>query len=248
MRSARQALSPAPIAQASAREQRSDPVDNFSALALLHRKLIERDRLTREAERRAREAAERVAHEARAFHREVADAVPLQPDGRIEPARRTPPIVALQRRRDDKAVLVESLSDEIDIERYLDTGEALSWRRTGIGPDVVRRLRRGEWAVRIQLDLHGLRVEEARDALVAFLARAMRDEIRCVRVIHGKGLGSVNREPILKRKVPMWLAQRDEVLAFCEARPNDGGSGAMIVLLRLTTNRTPSRSAEVRAR
>ena len=136
--------------------------------------------------------------------------------------------------RDDEAVLAESLSDEIDIERQLDTDDTLSWRRIGIGADVVRRLRRGEWVVRMQVDLHGLRVDEARDALVAFLGQALRDEIRCVRIIHGKGLGSIGREPVLKRKVPRWLAQREEVLAFCEARPNDGGSGAMIVLLRVT--------------
>ncbi len=130
-------------------------------------------------------------------------------------------------------MLDASLSDEIGIELYLETDEALSYRRHGIGPDVVRRLRRGEWAVKGQIDLHGLRTDEAREALTAFLNRALRDEWRCVRVIHGKGLGSVGREPVLKAKVPRWLVQRQEVLAFCQARPNDGGSGALIVLLRL---------------
>ena len=91
--------------------------------------------------------------------------------------------------------------------------------------------------IRAQVDLHGLRADEAREALIAFLARAIRDEIRCVRIIHGKGLGSIGREPVLKRKVPRWLAQREEVLAFCEARPNDGGAGAMIVLLRIASPR-----------
>ncbi|HRO62154.1 MAG TPA: Smr/MutS family protein, partial [Burkholderiaceae bacterium] len=134
---------------------------------------------------------------------------------------------------DEQAVLAESLSDDIDIERYLETDASLSWRRSGIAADVVRRLRRGEWVVRAQIDLHGLRVDEARSALAGFLAQAVRDEIRCLRIIHGKGLGSVNREPVLKDKVPRWLVQREEVLAFCQARPNDGGSGAMIVLLRV---------------
>ena len=138
-----------------------------------------------------------------------------------------------QRELDDRAVLDESMSDEIDIERLLDTDEALSYQRSGIGPDVVRRLRRGEWTVQRQIDLHGLRVDEAREALAAFLALAVRDQQRCVRVIHGKGLGSIGREPVLKNKVPRWLVQRQEVLAFCQARPNDGGAGALIVLLRV---------------
>jgi DNA-nicking Smr family endonuclease len=141
--------------------------------------------------------------------------------------------VPRQRELDERAVLDASLSDEIGIEQYLETDEALSYRRHGIGPDVVRRLRRGEWAVKGQIDLHGLRADEAREALGAFLNRALRDEWRCVRVIHGKGLGSVGREPVLKARVPRWLVQRQEVLAFCQARPNDGGSGALIVLLRL---------------
>ena len=83
-----------------------------------------------------------------------------------------------------------------------------------------------------QLDLHGLRVDEAREALAHFVANAHRCGLRCLRVIHGKGLGSAGKEPVLKDKVPRWLVQRDEVLAFCQARPTDGGAGALIVLLR----------------
>jgi DNA-nicking Smr family endonuclease len=138
-------------------------------------------------------------------------------------------------------VLEQSISDEIDIDLLLDTDDTLSWRRIGIGADVVRRLRRGEWSVRGQIDLHGLRVDEARVALVEFLAQALRNEWRCLRVIHGKGLGSPSREPVLKGKVLRWLAQREEVLAFCQARPNDGGSGALIVLLRSPRGAASSR-------
>ena len=97
---------------------------------------------------------------------------------------------------------------------------------------MLRKLRRGEWVIQAQIDLHGLRSDEARDALGAFIRDCVRREVRCVRVIHGKGLGSVNKEPVLKRKVLSWLSQNSEVLAFCLARPADGGAGALIVLLQ----------------
>lgn len=186
----------------------------------------------REAERRAalQGARERAARDD--FRLAVADAVPLPDRGRVVTRPPPPPPRPQQREADERVVLEQSISDEIDIDLLLDTDEALSWRRTGIGADVVRRLRRGEWSVRGQIDLHGLRVDEARAALVEFLAQALRSEWRCLRVIHGKGLGSPSREPVLKGKVLRWLAQREEVLAFCQARPNDGGSGALIVLLR----------------
>lgn len=170
--------------------------------------------------------------EASLFREAVADVVPLPPSGRIDPHRREPPVRPVQREIDERAALAASLSDEIDIDRYLETDSTLSFRRSSVGPDVVRRLRRGQWTIRGQIDLHGLRVHEAREALAAFLDEALRYEWRCVRVIHGKGLGSIGREPVLKAKVPRWLVQRREVLAFCQARPNDGGSGAVIVLLR----------------
>lgn len=213
--------------------RRNAPLQGLEALAGLRESLAEQARRARQAEKQAREAAQRAEREANLFRAEMAGATPLRASGRVELRPAAPPALPVQRMRDEQAVLEESLSDEIDIERYLDTDETLSWRRAGIGPDVVRRLRRGEWVVRMQVDLHGLRVDEAREALVGFLAQAVRDEIRCVRIIHGKGLGSIGKEPVLKRKVPRWLAQREEVLAFCEARPNDGGSGAMIVLLRV---------------
>ncbi len=209
----------------------SAPLDELKALAPLVQRLRKQAELRHaealERERRAR----RHAHEADEFREAVADAVPLGPSGRIDPHRPDVPAVARQRERDEQAVLAASLSDEIGIEQLLETDEALSYRRTSVGADVVRRLRRGEWTVRGQLDLHGLRVEEAREALRAFLDDAQRQQWRCVRVIHGKGLGSIGREPVLKEKVPRWLVQRRDVLAFCQARPNDGGSGALIVLL-----------------
>jgi DNA-nicking Smr family endonuclease len=137
-----------------------------------------------------------------------------------------------QRELDEQRVLEASMSDEIDVDTLLDTDEALSYRRPGIGPDSLRKLRRGEWTIQGQLDLHGHRVDEARAALVEFLRSAGKRGLRCVRIVHGKGLGSKDRTPVLKGKVRAWLVQRDEVIAFCQARPADGGSGALIVLLR----------------
>lgn len=188
-----------------------------------------------EAARKARLAAQQQRQDADVFRAEVKDVVPLAPPARADRSLPRPLPVPLQRLADEQEALRASLSDEIDIERLLETDESLSFRQPGLGIEVVRKLRRGEWTVQGQLDLHGLRSEEARLALVAFLADAMTREWRCLRVIHGKGLGSLNKEPVLKGKVLKWLVQRDEVMAFCQARPNDGGSGALLVLLRGAT-------------
>jgi len=104
--------------------------------------------------------------------------------------------------------------------------------RPGLGQDVLTKLRRGSWSVQGELDLHGLTTEESRDTLADFLLEARSRGLRCVRVIHGKGLTSPNREPVLKGKVRKWLAQWDDVLAYCEAPRHAGGGGAVLVLLR----------------
>ena len=96
----------------------------------------------------------------------------------------------------------------------------------------MRRLRRGHWRIQDELDLHGLTRDTARARLVDFLAFCLQHDAKCVRIIHGKGLGSKNHEPILKQLVKSWLMQRSEVLAFIPARPADGGAGALLVLLK----------------
>ncbi len=189
----------------------------------------ERQREQQRAEREGRLARER---EVRVFHDAMAGARPLARRDRFEHPSTPAEPSARQRELDERAALAQSISDEIDIERLLETDAALSFRRDGIGHDVPARLRRGHWVVQKQIDLHGLRVDEAREALVEFVSGAHRRGLRCLRVIHGKGLGSAGKEPVLKAKVPRWLVQRDEVLAFCQARPTDGGAGALIVLLR----------------
>ncbi len=166
------------------------------------------------------------------FRAAVADARPLAPHGRIEPPRYRPAAIPNQFLRDEREALRDSLSDAIDVDSLLETDAALSFRRHGIPPDTVRRLRRGRWVIQSEIDLHGLRSDEARVAIQQFIHAARAHDRRCVRVIHGKGLSSPGREPVLKRKVLGWLMQMDDVLAFCQARPCDGGAGALVVLLR----------------
>ena len=139
--------------------------------------------------------------------------------------------LTMQYQKDEKAVLREAISDEFDVSTLLETDEHLSFRRPGIGPDVTRKLRRGDWSIQRQLDLHGLRRDDAREVLSLFIREAHRHGIRCVRVIHGKGLGSPGKAPILKSRVHSWLVQKTEVLAFVQAKPADGGAGALVVLL-----------------
>jgi DNA-nicking Smr family endonuclease len=180
-------------------------------------------------QRRATEAKATAADEFRAA---VGAVTPLAIKQRVEHDRPPHPPVAHKRLEDDQQVLIASVSDEFEIDTLLHTDADLSFRRPGVGPDVLRKLRRGEWVIQDHLDLHGLRVDEARELLGQFLREALKRGLRCVRVVHGKGLGSKDRQPVLKGKTRVWLAQRDEVIAFCQARPAEGGSGALVVLLR----------------
>lgn len=181
-------------------------------------------------ERRKREAA--AMRDADLFRRSVGDVVRLPSDDKIFPAASPPQPVARERMADEEAALKASLSDEFSVETLLDADAALSYSRPGIGADVVRKLRKGHWPIQDQLDLHGLRRDDARDLVADFLEESRERGMRCVRIIHGKGLGSANQEPVLKKMVLSWLAQKEEVLAFCQAKVADGGSGAVIVLLK----------------
>ncbi len=210
----------------------SSPIKDFSALKSLRKdlKAQEEARQAADAERLRREKQAEV--DADLFRRSVGDVAPLAPADKIVVIAPRPLPVAKQHMADEQAALQESLSDEFSVETLLDTDEALSFARNGIGPDTLRKLRRGHWVIQSQLDLHGLRTEEAREALAEFLRNAGKRGVRCVRVIHGKGLGSINKEPVLKNKVRNWLVQKEEVIAFCQARAADGGAGALVVLLK----------------
>ncbi len=207
-------------------------VKALSELGALREALRERERAAQEAaalQRAVRAAAER---QRRLFADTVGPVTPMPPHGRREPLAPRPEPLPLQRQADERAALQEALSDEVDIETLLLTDDGLSFRREGVGPDVVTRLRRGHWAIQAQLDLHGLRREEAREALAAFLREAAQRGWRCLRVVHGKGHGSPGKQPVLKAKVQRWLGQHAEVLAFAQASAPQGGAGALVVLLR----------------
>ncbi len=164
------------------------------------------------------------------FRAAVADAVPLRHQ-QTQPHRPAPPPIPRQRQLDEKQVLEDMLSDSLD-PADLETGEELLYCRPGLQHSVLRKLRRGHFSVGAELDLHGMRVAEARQALGTFLHQAQARDARVVRIVHGKGNGSLNKQPVLKGKVNHWLRQRIEVLAFCSARQVDGGTGAIYVLLR----------------
>ncbi len=165
------------------------------------------------------------------FHKAVSGARPLK----VEPhhvAKTHHKPIAKHFMRDEKQALRDSLSDDFYPAHELESGEELLYLRTGQSPSVLSKLRRGFWVVQAQIDLHGLITDEARLYVAEFLGDCKKRNIRCVRIVHGKGLGSRNREPVLKHKLRSWLMQRDEVIAYAQAKPEDGGSGAVIVLLK----------------
>ena len=192
------------------------------------------------ARRQAEERAERAAAQARLLDQErrifeltVGDVIALKPtQQRVLHERQPPAPEPLQREADERLALQQALSDDFDVDTLLETDETLSFRRPEISAEVVRKLRRGHWALQAQIDLHGLRRDQAREALGGFVHESARRGLRCVRVVHGKGNGSPGREPVLKAKVRRWLVQKQEVLAFVQARASDGGSGALMVLLQ----------------
>jgi DNA-nicking Smr family endonuclease len=212
----------------------SRPGVTVSSLADL--KLVKRE-IEAQALQRAQQAAElararlQVASEVNLFIRAAGVVQPLPdkrqlhfkkalPTRRIVPAPSAPPVPQ-----------GEALSDQFDVDSLLETDEHLSFRRPGMGIDVIRKLRQGDWTVLRQLDLHGLRRDEARERLSFFIQDAQKQGIRCVRVVHGKGLGSPDRASVLKSRVHSWLVQKKEVLAFVQAHASEGGEGALLVLL-----------------
>lgn len=201
-------------------------------LAGMREALRQREAEEQAQREREREAQRKAQAEQELFTRAVGKVQSLGHAPRV--TLKTPPVAprAFQQQRDDEAVLKASLSDEFDISTLLDVDDQLSFRRTGIGIDVTRKLRRGDWSIQGQVDLHGLRSDEARDVLAQFVRDAVRMGWRCVRVVHGKGLGSPGKIPVLKSKVQRWLVQKNEVQAFVQAAPVQGGAGALLVLLR----------------
>ena len=172
--------------------------------------------------------------------REVfADVAPLRAANRASRPPQRPPSQPTQRLADEADALSASQRGVAPSPSHWEVGQEIeaeqTFLRKGLGVDVLSRLRRGHWSVQGELDLHRLNRDEARAALADFLAAARNNGLRCVRVVHGKGLSSPNREPVLKSKVRRMLAQRDEVLAYCEAPQHAGGAGAVLVLLKASS-------------
>ena len=175
--------------------------------------------------------AQVINSDAHLFQAEIKNARPLNID--VPFTEKTyPKPIAKQFIRDEKQALRDSLSDDYYPAHELESGEELLYLRSGQSPSILSKLRRGFWVVQAQIDLHGLISEEARQYVAEFLSDCKKRNIRCVRIVHGKGLGSRNREPVLKSKLRHWLIQKDEVIAYAQAKPEDGGSGAVIVLLK----------------
>ena len=144
--------------------------------------------------------------------------------GRAQPYRKRPRPIPKQRLEDEARVREEMLAIDPDVAE-VETGDELSFARPGVQHGLMRKLRRGQYAVGAELDLHGMTAAEARGALADFLAACRASGTHCVRIIHGKGLSSPGRRPVLKARLNAWLQHIDEVLAFCSARPRDGGTG-----------------------
>ena len=194
------------------------------------------------AEQREKAAAEAVARaaaqkkrqgEQNLFARAVGATQPLRGDHKHAVARspEPPAPIPMQHQLDEQRVLREAMSDDFDVTTLLDADDAMSFRRPGIGTDVTRKLRAGEWTIQREIDLHGMRSDEAREALSQFIRSTYKQGLRCVRVVHGKGLGSPGKQPVLKTKAQRWLIQKNEVIAFVQAKPAEGGAGALVVLL-----------------
>jgi len=166
-----------------------------------------------------------------AFRRAVADAKRLNADTRVPEHKVKPRPKARFARADEEAVLLESLEDDIDTIEH-GHGGALRFHRQHVGRRTMRKLTRGGYSVQAEIDLHGMTLSEAKPRLRDFIQYSASREHLCVRVVHGKGLGSGERGPVLKSAVNAWLRRWDNVLAFVSTRQVDGGTGAIYVLLQ----------------
>ena len=206
-------------------------IKSLKDLEGMQRQLAEQQRMAAAQAAVQKENARRREAEKNLFVRAAGAVQPIQGQRRVQLAPGQPAPIPVQQQLDDQRVLREAISDQFDASTLLDVDDAMSFRRPGVGTDVTRKLRKGGWSIQRELDLHGLRREDARDALSNFIRETHRLGIRCVRVVHGKGLGSPGKMPVLKSKVQSWLIQKNEVLAFVQARGDEGGAGALVVLL-----------------
>jgi DNA-nicking Smr family endonuclease len=217
---------------------------DFADLKGLRDRLQEDERV-RAIEAAAREKRERIARERAVEFRGAMEGVKKMPESNryvyrpVQEAmlRESPQRRLLSQEEDDALVLQQSLSDMFDVEGLLDDDPTLSYAKEGVGPDILKKLRKRHWPIQDELDLHGMTVDAARGQLGDVVGRWARRGVRCVRIIHGVGYGSRNGEPVLRSVVRSWLVQLDEVVAFCGAERAEGGHGALIVLLKPVLDR-----------
>jgi len=200
-----------------------------------------------QAEQAARKAATPAspADDSDAFRRATQAVTPLKHTGRRPPPppAAAPASAAVAMRRaaavgESAARADAGVSDGGDVSHLLSEG-GTAFVRADAAPDTARNLRRGQWPAGAELDLHGLRVGQARHAVLSFLDECLEHGIRCVRIVHGKGYGSQGLEPVLKDKVRTWLVQKTDVMAFSQTPEREGGAGALLVLLRQNGARRP---------
>ena len=211
-------------------------INSFSGLKAVRKELAEKARLAEEERKQAAEEKARRSRGARYFYAEMAGmgVEPLRAGklkGRAEVSSPKPAPIPRQSKEEHRAVLRASLSDEVDPLTFLQSEDGRCFWREGLSPDLCRKLRRGDWTVQNHIDLHGMRVDPAREAVFGFLKASQKAGARCVRIVHGKGYGSEGHQPVLKEKVRRWLKQCRCVMAFAEAPETDGGAGAVLVLL-----------------
>jgi len=212
---------------------------DFGDLKSLRDQLKEEERL-RAIAQAEREKRERIARERAVEFRGAMEGVKKMPESNryvyrpVQEAmlREHPGKRILSQEEDDALVLQQSLSDGFDVEGLLDDDPTLGYAKDGVGPDVLKKLRKRHWPLQGELDLHGMTRDMARGEVGDFVRRCVRRGVRCVRIIHGVGYGSPNGEPVLRSVVHSWLVQLDEVVAFCGAGRKDGGHGALVVLLK----------------
>jgi len=150
---------------------------------------------------------------------------------KVEKSIEKPKPIAKKFLEDEKKALLDTLSDDFILSDN-ESGEELRYLKEGHSPDILNKLKKGYWVTQKSIDLHGLISEEAKAYIVNFISECKKNKIRCIKIIHGKGLRSYNKEPVLRKKVKNWVVQKDEVIAYIEAPRHDGGSGAVLVLLK----------------
>ncbi|MCL2021519.1 MAG: Smr/MutS family protein [Betaproteobacteria bacterium] len=225
----------------------------FSALGALRRKKTEgaaaakasdsaRDEIPVRNEATKPEIASMAERDAALWQDAVRDVLPRIND-RVALFPRPLPPLARQRELAEARALAESLEDMTGLDAALEGEEEDVFLAPGVAQKTLSDLRRGRWVIQAELDLHGATREEARLLLNDFLEECKKRGLRCLRVIHGKGLSSPGRQPVLRPLVRQWLSRHAMILAFCPARPCDGGSGALLILLRSEARHSQKQSA-----